>query len=49
MNQYKKAGVDVAKTDKLAKQLSNIVENTGGFEVATWFLIKCLLHAYQLK
>ena len=31
MNQYKKAGVDVAKTDKLAKQLSNIVDNIGGF------------------
>tara|TARA_R100001377_G_scaffold74459_1_gene50736 strand:- start:1418 stop:2356 length:939 start_codon:yes stop_codon:yes gene_type:complete len=31
MNQYKKAGVDVAKTDRLAKQLSNIVDNIGGF------------------
>jgi phosphoribosylformylglycinamidine cyclo-ligase len=31
MNQYKKAGVDVAKTDKLAKQLSSIVDNIGGF------------------
>ena len=31
MNQYKKSGVDVAKTDGLVKQISSLVDNIGGF------------------
>ena len=30
-NQYKEAGVDVAKTDRLAEKISGIVDNIGGF------------------
>tara|TARA_R110001583_G_scaffold61827_3_gene182334 strand:+ start:333 stop:1262 length:930 start_codon:yes stop_codon:yes gene_type:complete len=31
MNQYKKSGVDVAKTDGLVKEISSLVDNIGGF------------------
>ena len=31
MESYKQAGVDVAKTDRLAEKISGIVENIGGF------------------
>jgi len=31
MNKYKEAGVDIAKTDNLVKEISGLVDNIGGF------------------
>ena len=31
MNKYREAGVDVAKTDNLVKEISSLVDNIGGF------------------